>query len=126
MLSKLREWWNEPSSETKLIKFCVEERDRLLNKWWDAEALVKEMKGELDRMTQELYDSKYLAAARLKMNNELVERAETAAALAADRKKLLRRANYFLEFVPIGMNDEDVKRFHQLMDELKLELGDAS
>jgi hypothetical protein len=50
----------------------------------------------------------------------LVEQFETEHRL----RGLLRRANYFLEFVPIGMNDEDIKRFHQLMDELAAELED--
>ena len=40
------------------------------------------------------------------------------------RLALLEEAQYFLEFVPIGMNDEDIKRFHQYMDELAKELAD--
>ena len=39
------------------------------------------------------------------------------------RLKLLIEARYFLEFVPIGMNDEDVKKFLEFMDELAKELG---
>ena len=37
----------------------------------EAEALAAEMKGELDKLTQELYDSKYLAASRLKLLEEV-------------------------------------------------------
>ena len=33
----------------------------------EAEALAAEMKGELDKLTQELYDSKYIAASRLEL-----------------------------------------------------------
>ena len=32
-----------------------------------ADVLVAEMKGELDKLTQELYDSKYIAASRLEL-----------------------------------------------------------
>jgi tryptophanyl-tRNA synthetase len=61
---------------------------------------------------------------------QLVSKLDAAEALAASRKELLRRAKYFLEFVPIGLNDDDMcrrnkdiaKRFHQLMDELAKEL----
>ncbi len=35
--------------------------------WLNLKALVEEMKGELDKLTQELYDSKYLAASWLEL-----------------------------------------------------------
>ena len=77
-----------------------------------ARALAEEMKGELDKLTQELYDSKYVAVRRLRSLNAWKAKAkqwrkiarevtidlgfyygkwEEAEALAADRKKLLRR-----------------------------------
>ena len=37
---------------------------------------------------------------------------------------LLREANYFLEYVPIGIEGEE-KRYHKLMSELEKELKDV-
>ena len=93
-----------------------------------AEALAAEMRGELDKLIQELHDSKYLAAARLKMNNELVERAETAEALAASRKELLRRCRDAIASQAENLIEclffEEAAHFEELEKELAKELGD--
>ena len=45
--------------------------ERLEDVIWKLEMLNDEMKGELDKLTQELYDSKYIAASRLKLLEEV-------------------------------------------------------
>ena len=51
-------------SELEAKQAAVEILKRDLTK---ADALAAEMKGELDKLTQELYDSKYIAASRLEL-----------------------------------------------------------
>ena len=65
-------------------------------------ALIKEMKGELDKLTQELHDSKYVAVRRLKSLNAWKETAKEF------------RHQFFIEECA---HDE-------LLDELAKELGD--
>ena len=49
--------------------------------------------------------------------------AKVLEAEAASRKELLREANYFLEYIPVGIEGEE-ERYHKLMHELEEKLGD--
>lgn len=89
-----------------------------------AEALAAEMKGELDKLTQELYDSKYLAAARLKMNNELGAAATKVLRTSLDQNKLLRRAHRMLERCGGELPSIFERHDTELMNDLEEKLGD--
>ena len=69
-----------------------------------AEALAAEMKGELDKLTQELYDSKYIAVSR---------------------KELLRRCKSVIDVCGVDWKHSTSRLDPALFDELAEELGDG-